>query len=150
MCKRLHGVWYSKRVLMCVGWCVTNFFKKAPDIRNSKRLKRVSKKRQIINIHRKAFVEEQLAKRPHCEFPKRALLYAGQDFPARIEMQAGCTWYATEIHEPLSRARKPGAETILDAANTLAGCSHCHAWTHAHPALAEKMGLLKSSRGLTR
>ena len=127
---------------------MTNFFKAAPDIRKTpRRMKRVSAKRRIVGVHRAKFVAEQLAAHPRCQFPERAVRYVHPDFPGLLDMLAGCTGAATEIHEPMTRARKPGNETILDADNSLAGCHQCHAWTHAHPALAEQMGLLKSSRG---
>jgi len=132
---------------------MTNFFKKAPDIRKRKRLKPVSKKRQIINVQRAQFVRDQLEKRPDCEACAIAVKHIRYDDAAIMaSLRKACGGHgvhpATEIHEPLSRARKPGAETILDAANTIAVCHGAHAWIHAHPAAAERMWLLKSSRGL--
>lgn len=58
-----------------------------------------------------------------------------------------CSNYATELHEPLTRARAPGAETILDPENSIAVCPGCHRWIHDHPAEATRLGLLRNSRG---
>lgn len=93
-------------------------------------LNRVSKKRQATNAKRREFVREQIAKRPHCE----------------VRMFGLCTTYATALHEPLTRARAPGEDTILDAENSVAVCWHCHNWIHTHVAEATQARWLKPSR----
>lgn len=93
-------------------------------------LNRVSKKRQATNAKRREFVREQISKRPHCEVRRFGL----------------CTTYATALHEPLTRARAPGEDTILDVENSVAVCWHCHNWIHTHVAEATQAGWLKPSR----
>lgn len=113
-------------------------------------LRRVSKKRAALNKLRSAFVREQLKKRPHCEV--REMISASR-FPGSVPLSVidnisrHCTGVATELHEPLTRARAPGAETILDPANSIAICPGCHRWVHDHPAAATSLGLLRSSGG---
>jgi hypothetical protein len=129
---------------------MTNFFKRPPEPKPPrKRLRPVSKKREKVSIERKKFVEEQLALRMHCEAQWVALKHVGHHafLDERNDLHSHCSFTATEIHEPLTRARKPGAETILDVTNSVALCSGCHAWVHAHPEISEQIGLLKSSRG---
>lgn len=119
---------------------MVNFFKAPPAPRKKrKRLNPVSKKRAAVNVQRSAFVKEQLAKRPRCE--------AGN-----VIAQIGysqCTIVAVELHEPLTRARAPGPETITNPKNSVACCQNCHGWIHRNPEKAELIGLLKSSRDKT-
>lgn len=111
-------------------------------------LRRVSKKREALNRKRRAFVDEQLSKRTECE----AGMLIGKLLGYSMRWP-GCGFYSTTMHEPLTRARAPGAETILDEDNSVAICDGvnggCHRWVHDNPAQAEKIGLLRSSRGLT-
>ncbi len=93
-------------------------------------MRRVSIKRAATAQKRRAFVAEQLALRPRCEV-----------------QVPGCFGRSTELHEPLTRARAPGEETILDVSNSVAICRACHTWVHSHPAEATKRGLLRSDHG---
>lgn len=99
-------------------------------------LNRVSSKRAKINKERAVFVAEQLALRPFCEVG-----------PMILRDTSGCTYNASELHEPLTRARAPGADTILSVENSVALCRNCHRWIHDNPAEAERIGLLRSSHG---
>jgi hypothetical protein len=55
-----------------------------------------------------------------------------------------CLRIATEVHEPLTRAR---GGSILDPMNAVAICRKCHMWCDDHPSEAESVGLLiKSNR----
>jgi hypothetical protein len=141
-------------------------------IQRRKRLRRVSKKRAALNAKRREFVREQLEKRPWCEAGRRIGLqlemakqmtesaFRDVDYDhsmelvnppppiKKVQLWTQCGRSATELHEPMTRARDPRAETILDPDNSVAICRPCHDWIHAHPAEAEKLGLLKSSRGL--
>lgn len=96
-------------------------------------LRRVSPKRQLVNAERREFVREQLRLRPNCE--------AG----IILSPTQRCTRTATELHEPKTRARYPGKETILSAENSVAICRFCHTWVHSNPAAAEELGLLVPS-----
>jgi hypothetical protein len=93
-------------------------------------LRRVSLKRQRVNRERRELVRSELMRRPRCE--------AGHLTPA------SCSGYATDIHEPLTRAR---GGPILDPANTVAICRACHDWIHDNPQSATRIGLLKPSWG---
>lgn len=53
-----------------------------------------------------------------------------------------CTGRATQVHEPLTRAR---GGSILDPANCLPVCAACHRWVHDHDAEATAVGLLEPS-----
>jgi hypothetical protein len=100
-------------------------------------IKRVSAKRKVINAARSTFVRDQLAKRTMCE--------AGDRWTT-TGLSSPCTGTATEMHEPLTRARAPGAETILSEANSVAVCHACHLYIHSHPAAATLVGLLVSGK----
>lgn len=106
-------------------------------------LRRVSPKRALVNALRATFVDEQLHRRPLCEAGK----IIGRSLTSLPLTYMLCMGTSSEIHEPLTRARAPGADTILDPANSVAICRTCHSWIHSHPDHAEKLGLLKSSRG---
>lgn len=122
-----------------------------------KGLRQVSFKRAKTLKARRAFVALQLSQRPRCEAGERignAMLdekIHATFMQRHMVRQAGrfwaCSISSTELHEPLTRARAPGPETILDEANSVAICPGCHSWVHSHPAYAETLGLLKSSRG---
>jgi len=105
--------------------------------RPPKRLQARSEKRKALAPKRAAFVEQKLKDNPMCqayEVSKSAIFKCGRP--------------STEVHEPLTRARAPGDETVLDPRNALALCSLCHRTVHRHPEIAERVGLLVSSRGL--
>lgn len=51
----------------------------------------------------------------------------------------GCTRYADDANEVLTRAR---GGSITDAANIRPGCRSCHEWLHHHPAEAHDLGLM--------
>lgn len=104
-------------------------------------LKRVSKKRAALNRLRSTFVHEQLQKYPDCE----TYHFFTQQNWLRHPLSKLCSGVSTELHEPLTRARAPGAETILDVGNSVAICRWCHRWVHDNPAAATEVGLLKSS-----
>ena len=114
-------------------------------------LKNKSDKREELDPKRRDFVKEQLTKRPWCEagpiigalilireggWPHTKLLAAAR---------AGCDSNSSQMHEPLTRARAPGPETILDEDNSVALCTPCHRWVHANPELAMAINLLKAS-----
>ncbi len=128
---------------------MVNFFKAEPAPKKKRKpLRRMSIKRKAIVEQRKDFVAEQLAKREWCEAGPIIGRHTGHVFTSKAGRWRGCRFRSTELHEPLTRARAPGAETILDVENSVAICPICHAWIHANPADAEHLGLLRSSRGL--
>lgn len=104
-------------------------------------LRRVSKKHAAELDVRREFVREQLSHRQWCEAGKIIFEYL-----SKISQLHGhqCMNAATELHEPLTRSRAPGLETIVDPANSVAICRSCHMWIHSHPAHATQIGLLKS------
>lgn len=110
-----------------------------------------SEKNAALRERRRAFVEEQFSRRSVCEALARALRWriAGNAEHAAFiaGLSKGCTRVATEPHEPLTRARAPGPDTILDADNLVCCCHHCHRHIHAHPRVAEQLDLLRSGRG---
>lgn len=53
-----------------------------------------------------------------------------------------CQRAASEVHEPLTRAR--GGRTD-DPLNALATCRACHDWAHDNPSLSTPIGLLRNS-----
>lgn len=87
-------------------------------------LKPRSDKTAAKYVDRRAFVADQLRRRPCCEFPLR------------------CWNRAVDIHEPLLRSR---GGSILDPENTVALCREHHDWVHANPAKATELGLMKSA-----
>jgi len=111
------------------------------------RLAPMSKKRRAVQKQRAALVRDQLTQRPWCEAGEiiRAQWTArfGAENAAKLTTDSawGCSHTATDIHEPLTRAR---GGSILDAANTVAVCRGCHDWIHDHPAAATELGLLRS------
>lgn len=111
--------------------------KRSGPLKRRTRLRAVSAKRAVINKARGEFVREQLDRRPHCEAARLI---------ATVSPTVHCLLFSTELHEPLTRGRAPGAETILDVGNSVSICRWCHDWTHSHPALATSIGLLRSAR----
>lgn len=131
---------------------MVNFFKKDPAPRPPrKRLKPMSEKRKAVQVQRSAFVVEQLSRRRICEAGVIIGNATGDARPFAVASGEvrwrGCLYASQDMHEPLTRARAPGPETILDEKNSVAICRGCHEWVHAHPAEAERIGLLRSSRG---
>jgi hypothetical protein len=59
------------------------------------------------------------------------------------EQARKCARLASEVHEPLTRAR---GGSILDENNAVAICRICHSWIHEHPREAAMVGLLLSSK----
>jgi hypothetical protein len=115
---------------------------KRTPLKRKTRLKQVSDKRKTVNKARGDFVREQLMRRYACEVHKR---FKEEDW-IRHPLSMLCGGFATELHEPLTRARAPGADTILDPSNSVAICRRCHTWVHDHPAEATKLGLLSGSK----
>jgi len=76
-------------------------------------------------VQRRRLVAEELAARPWCEI--------------RLPV---CTGRSVDLHERLSRGR---GGSILDRANTVAGCRDCHSHVTENPALAEELGLSLST-----
>ena len=95
-------------------------------------LRRVSKKRAKVQRQRSAMVGRELDRRPTCEVGN--MLYLWENGPY-------CLARASELHEPLTRAR---GGSILDPHNTIAVCRNCHRWIHDNPQSAPQLGLLKS------
>lgn len=114
-------------------------------------LRRVSAKRAMLNVERAAFVREQLARRTVCEAGERISNELDRVLASGTSPAAWLGWHcmggATELHEPLTRARAPGRETILEVANSVAVCRACHTFIHDHPAVATALGLLVRSGG---
>lgn len=127
---------------------------KSPPAEKKKRkgLAKMSLKRKAVQAARSAFVDEQLKKRPFCEAGPIIGKHTGfQRFSnnhPRDNVWFHCRSRSSAMHEPLTRARAPGPDTILEEKNSLAVCDACHGWIHDHPKDAESLGLLKSSRGL--
>jgi hypothetical protein len=86
----------------------------------------VSKSRAGLNKKRRAFVKEELDKRPYCE----------------AHIPEVCSRFATELHEPILRSL---GGSILDISNSVAICRLCHTWVHDNVGLAKELGLIKSS-----
>jgi len=95
-------------------------------------LRQVSRKRSREQRLRQQMVRDELARRELCE-AGAVITFAGHD--------ARCYGLATELHEPLTRAR---GGSILDPENTVAICRSCHDWIHVNPAAATGLGLLRS------
>jgi hypothetical protein len=81
---------------------------------------------------RRVFVRQMLTIRPHCQ-AQLPMAAAGH------EAAQQCYGLASEVHEPLTRAR--GGSTT-DPANALTVCPPCHRWIHDNPADATALGLL--------
>jgi hypothetical protein len=109
-------------------------------------LRRVSNKREAIIRSRRKFVREQLIKRPWCEAGQIIGSATGQwAMIGGIRIWSYCKRVSTELHEPLTRARMPGPDTILDETNSVSLCRRCHFWIHENPKCAESIGLLRHS-----
>ena len=105
------------------------------------RLRPRSRRREKIDAERREFVRSELSKRIYCEAGGLIGAELGQ-----LGRWSSCFRMSSELHEPLTRARAPGAETILDPDNSVAVCRACHQWIHEHPAKSTELGLLRRSR----
>ena len=108
--------------------------KRSGPLRRKTPLRRVSPKTAKRDRARSKFRLEQLAARPSCE--------ARESIWTADPTWNGCTRWATDLHEQLTRAR--GGD-ILDASNTVATCRACHRWIHNNPRSAMETGLLRSA-----
>lgn len=90
------------------------------------RLNPVSKKRAIDSIRRKLFVKDILEERQQCE----------------ANLPYLCTYYATDVHEILTRGR--GGD-FLNPDNVLALCRMCHTFITDNPAFAKEHGFVISA-----
>lgn len=126
--------------------------RKSPPRRKT-RLRPRSKKREKLQKERAEFVAAQLKKRIYCEagvkigqFKAEQQRFTFANPNASVWRRiAGCWTMATELHEPMTRARAPGPETILDEENSVAICRSCHTWVHDNVAAATELGLLLPS-----
>ena len=109
-------------------------------------LRSVSKKRQKLQGARRELVREQLAVRPQCEAGAQIYMWYrnnfGDTFAQEKKRTDRCQGRATDIHEPLTRAR---GGSIVDLDNTVAVCRRCHDWIHDNPNVATSLGLLQHS-----
>ena len=85
---------------------------------------------------RSTFVREQLIKFPWCK-AGGVIAVESNSRHGHLQQRA-----ASEIHEPLTRAR---GGSILDPENSLAVCRECHRWIHDHPERSHALGLLVHS-----
>jgi hypothetical protein len=98
-------------------------------------MRAVSKKRAALLRQRRKMIAETFGQHPRCGgcAPLAAL--------GVTQEMTGCNGWASEVHEPLSRAR---GGSIVDPAN-MVPLGRCHAYIHAHPELAMRAGLLRSA-----
>ncbi len=120
--------------------------KRSGPLQRKTSLRPVSKKRQSQQAARRKLVKEQLAARPYCEAGERIYKWQkdhlGSEYARERRKTDQCYGRATDIHEPLTRAR---GGSITDVGNTISVCRRCHDWIHAHPDIATDLGLLKHS-----
>jgi hypothetical protein len=98
-------------------------------------MRQVSKKRAALLRQRRKVIAETFGRYPRC---------GGCGPLAELGVtreMTGCDGRATEVHEPLSRAR---GGSIVDPAN-MVPLGRCHAYIHAHPEIAMQAGLLRSA-----
>lgn len=100
------------------------------------RIKPRSDKRASEDQERKRVALETFGESPNCG--ACLMLVEVGVFPA----QTGCNGRATEVHEPLTRAR---GGSITDPANMVPLSRECHRWLHAHPLIATDAGLLRNA-----
>lgn len=111
------------------------------------RIKQVSDKRRAVNKQRREFVERILGERLFCEAgPIICAAVVKGDVHVRGEQVCRGDQRSTEVHEPKTRARNPGSDTILDEENAVALCSACHRWIHDNVGDATRIGLLVSCK----
>ena len=111
--------------------------KRGKPLKRKTPLKKRSEKKKALDSKRSVFVRDQLKDRLYCEAGPVIGKHLGQG-----GRWTECWRLATELHEPLTRARAPGADTILDKANSVAVCRRCHDWIHGNVATSEEIGLL--------
>lgn len=120
--------------------------KRSGPLKRKTPLRSVSKKRQSQQAARRKLVQEQLALRPKCEAGEPIYVHYqtnfGYEYARERRKTDQCYGRATDIHEPLTRAR---GGSITDVENTISVCRRCHDWIHAHPEIATDLGLLKHS-----
>lgn len=121
--------------------------KRSP-LKRKTRIRQRSAKRIETMRRRRDLVARLLLERPGCEaFP--LVSAAWNDHPehhvAYARALGGCKHASTDVHEPRTRARYPGAETILDEGNCLCVCWACHDFIHSNNDAAEAAGLLAPS-----
>lgn len=104
----------------------------------------MSKKRKKVQKKRRSFVAEILRDRPDCEAGATIFEFYKNKTITRANIGCMGTACSSEVHEPLTRARAPGSETILDPKNAVALCSACHRWIHDNVAEATELELLVS------
>lgn len=61
----------------------------------------------------------------------------------QVDTEHRCGLYVDDVHEVLSRGR---GGSITDPDNCIAVCRPCHDWIGQHPALAQELGLLASTK----
>lgn len=115
-------------------------------LKRGKAIKQRSAKRAAVDGQRGAFVRAQLERRQTCEACVWIAEVVGALF-TRAGRWMGCEGRSRDLHEPATRGRNPGSDTILAAANSVATCRKGHDWIHQHPAMAERAGLLVPSSG---
>lgn len=92
-----------------------------------KPIRRVSKKRELLNAERRIAIAKVVAIRGGCAWP-------------------GCNKLGTDPHEPWSRGRTLDIHhTLTCVSGIVMLCSIHHGYVHDHPAEAEEMGLLRRS-----
>jgi hypothetical protein len=89
-------------------------------------MRRVSPKRAVQNVQRRAFVKRLLEERWECE----------AQIPTR------CSRLASDVHEIKTRAR---GGSFLDEENCLCICRPCHSWITDHTAWSLEHGFIVSS-----
>ena len=94
------------------------------------RINPVSKKRQQVNVLRRAFVKEILDERTRCE----------------AQIPDVCSHWATDVHEIMTRAR---GGSILDPDNVLALCRRCHTFITDNPSFSQENGFTVHSWATT-
>jgi len=87
------------------------------------RLRQISAKRAKSLPLRRKLVKAHLEETPYCEATLLGI---------------GCTFTATDVHEVISRGRRPGAELTPELFVSL--CRVCHTWLTGEPSWAERHG----------
>ena len=106
------------------GLARTSELRSGGELKRTSRLRHQSKKRRAENRVRRKIVQATFGDRPMCIAP-------------------GCTRWADDVHEPLTRAR---GGSITDPSNMAPLCRRCHdEITFTEPAWAYEAGLLRHS-----
>jgi hypothetical protein len=96
-------------------------------------MRRVSKKRAAENRQRRRLMIRQFGEHPRC-YGCRPL--------AELGIETGCSGWADDAHEILSRAR---GGSITDPDNVIPLGRRCHDYVTTHPREAERAGLSRSA-----